>query len=212
MYTISKIGFWSGIIATCATVAFIAVQLLQVANVLRFPTDEILIYSFSLCIVVPFVIEVLALYHTVQGNKKFWAHAALLFTVIYAMFVSANYIVQLATVIPQTLNGSAANIYILKQLPHSLFWDFDAAGYICMGLATLFAAPVFEKKGPEKWARFIFLVHGIVTTPVIALVYFYPVFSLRLLFIGGLWAITAPAAMLLLALKLRRDAATAIAK
>jgi hypothetical protein len=31
-----------------------------------------------------------------------------------------------------------------KQTVHSLFWDFDAIGYIFMGLATLAAIPIFE--------------------------------------------------------------------
>ena len=28
-------------------------------------------------------------------------------------------------------------IRILDQTPHSLFWDYDAVGYMSMGLATL---------------------------------------------------------------------------
>jgi len=35
-------------------------------------------------------------------------------------------------------------------------------------------------------------------------VYFYPTFSTRLLFLGFPWAITAPLFMLMLAIKLRR--------
>lgn len=41
--------------------------------------------------------------------------------------------VQLATVIPAKLGGTSEAIRILEQTPHSLFWNFDALGYISMG-------------------------------------------------------------------------------
>lgn len=199
-----RIGFWSGVIAFFSTVGFNIVQILQLFRVFNYPLDEILIYGFSLCIVIPFILEMLALHYVVPSDKRFWSHAALIFTVIYAVFVTANYVVQLATVIPMTVKGTADSIQILKQTPHSLFWNFDAIGYISMGLATLFAAPVFEKCGFQKWVRYSFLVHGIFTTPLIAFVYFYPNFSEKILLIGIPWIITAPLAMVMLAILFRK--------
>ena len=54
--TIGKVGYWSGLAAFTATVAYVIVQLLQVAGLLRFPLDEILISATSLCIVIPFIL------------------------------------------------------------------------------------------------------------------------------------------------------------
>jgi hypothetical protein len=201
---INKVGFWSGLIAFVATVAFNIAQFLQLLGVLTFPLDQILIFGSSLCIVIPFLLAMLSLHYVAPANKKLWSHAALLFTVIYVVFVTANYVVQLATVIPGTLKGSADTISILNQAPHSLFWDFDAIGYICMGLATLFAVPVFKNHGFQKWVKYCFLVHALVT-PLIAFVYFYPTFSDRLLLIGIPWAITAPLSMLMLAVMFRKN-------
>ena len=202
--TIYKVGFWSGIFAFVSTAAFVIVQLLQLLGILKYPLDEILIYGFSLCIVIPFLLEMLALHHITPTEKQFWSHAALIFTVLYVAFVTANYVVQLATVIPMTLRGTADGIQILKQTPHSLFWNYDAIGYIFMGLATLFAVPVFEKQGFQKWVRYSFLIHSLVT-PLIAFVYFYPNFSEKLLLIGIPWVITAPVFMLLLAIMFKRN-------
>jgi hypothetical protein len=201
--TIYKVGFRAGIIAFAATLAFFIAQILQILKVFNYPWDEISIYGFSLCITIPFLLEMLALHYTVPPEKKFWSHAALIFTSLYVVFVTANYVVQLATVIPMTLKGNAEEIGILIQTPHSLFWDFDALGYIFMGLATLFAVPVFEKTGFQKWVRLVFLIHGLIT-PLIAFVYFYPVFSDKLLLIGLPWGITAPAAMLVLAIMFKK--------
>jgi hypothetical protein len=196
-------GYRFGLLAFAANAAFVVAQTLQLVRVLRYPLDEILIYGFSLCIVVPFLLEMLALHHVVPAEKKYWSHAALLFTVLYAVFVTANYVVQLATVIPMTLRGAADEIRLLVQTPHSLFWDFDAIGYISMGVATLVGAPVFEKQGFQRWVRIAFLANALVT-PLIAFVYFYPEFSEPLLLLGVPWAVTAPLAMLLLALMFRK--------
>jgi hypothetical protein len=201
---ICKIGFLSGLTAFTSTIAFTVAQILQLLGVLRYPLDEILIYGFSLCIVIPFLLEMLALHHIAPTEKKFWSHAALIFTVLYVAFVTANYVVQLATVIPMTLQGTSEKILMLKQTPHSLFWDFDAIGYTFMGFATLFAIPVFEKQEFQKWVRYSFLVHSLVT-PLIVFVYFYPNFSEQLLLIAIPWGITAPVSMLLLAIMFKKD-------
>jgi len=203
---VNEIGYRSGVAAGVAALSYDLVQILQVAGVLRFPADEILIYGTSLCIVVPFMLEMVALYQVTPRDKKFWAHAALMFTTIYAVFVTANYVVQLATVIPAKLNGTLDSVRLLDQTPHSLFWNFDAIGYIAMGLATLLAVPAFSGTGFEQRVRQALIANTLVT-PLIATVYFYPVFSTRLLFLGFPWAITAPLSMLMMAAALRRRTA-----
>jgi hypothetical protein len=201
--TISQVGYWAGLTAFTSAIAYDVAQILQIVGVLRFPLDEILIYGTSLCIVVPFVLEILALHHLTSHDKRFWTHASLVFTTIYAVFVTANYVVQLATVIPAKLSGASEAIRVLEQTPHSLFWDYDAVGYVSMGLATLFAVPALSNVGFERWVRFSLIANALVT-PLISIVYFYPTFSTKLLFLGFPWAITAPLFMLMLALMLRR--------
>jgi hypothetical protein len=201
--TIEKVGYWSGLAAFASAVANDVVQILQVGGALHFPLDEILIYGTSICIVVPFLLEILALHHITSGDKRFWTSASVVFTVIYAVFVTANYVVQLATVVPAKLNGAIEAIRVLEQTPHSMFWDFDAVGYIAMGLVTLFAVPALAPTGFERWVRASLIANTLVT-PLISIVYFYPTYSNRLLFLGFPWAVTAPLSMLMLALAIRR--------
>ena len=201
---IAKIGFWSGIAAFSATVAYCIVQLLQLYDVLRFPADERLIYGTSQFIVIPFMIAILALHYTVTEQKKFWSHAALIFAILYAVFVTANYVVQLATVIPMAMKGQLDEVRILQQTPHSMFWTFDAVGYIFMGLAALAAVPVFEKKGFQKWIRISCIAHASVT-PLISVVYFYPTYSYKLLALAFVWGLTAPLFMFMLAIYFRKS-------
>lgn len=202
MIKISEVGYWSGMAAFVSVITYDVVQILQVMEVLHFPIDEVLIYGASLCIVIPFVLEMLSFHHLTAKDKQFWTHASLIFTIIYAVFVVANYVVQLATVIPLKLNGASEAIRVLEQTPHSMFWNYDAIGYISMGLATLFAIPALSKQGFERWVRWSFVAHVLVT-PLIGIVYFYPSYSQNLLFLGFPWAITAPLFMVLLAIMLR---------
>lgn len=202
MIKISEVGYWSGIAAFVSVITYDVVQILQVMDVLHFPIDEVLIYGISLCIVIPFVLEMLSFHHLTAKDKQFWTHASLIFTIIYAVFVIANYVVQLATVIPLKVNGASEAIRVLEQTPHSMFWNYDAIGYISMGLATLFAIPALSKQGFERWVRWSFVAHVLVT-PLIGIVYFYPTYSHNLLFLGFPWAITAPLFMVLLAIMLR---------
>lgn len=200
---VRELGYWCGLTAAAAAIAYDVAQVLQLTGVLHWPVDEILIYGTSLCIVVPFLLEMLAFHHLTARDRQFWTHAALLFSMLYAVFVTANYVVQLATVIPSRLSGAAEAIRVLEQTPHSLFWNYDAIGYISMGLATLLAAPALRSVGFERWVRMSFLAHALVT-PLIAVVYFYPTYSQALLLLGFPWAITAPVFMGLLALQIRK--------
>jgi len=189
--------------ACTATVAYVVVQILQLLGVLRFPFDEILIFGTSLCIVVPFVLEILALHYSTPSDKRFWSHAAVVFTTMYAVFGTANYVVQLATVIPAKLHGATEPIRVLEQTPHSLFWDFDAVAYIAMGVATLLTLPALRRDGTERWVRLSGLAH-VAATVLAGVVYFSPNYSSRLLLLGFPWGITAPSFMLLLGMALRR--------
>jgi hypothetical protein len=102
------------------------------------------------------------------------------------------------------LRGDSATIQLLVQTPHSLFWDFDAIGYICMGIASLFATFALAKTGLQRWARLAFLANALVT-PLIAFVYFYPRFSEKILLLAIPWTITAPLMMLVLAIWFKRS-------
>ena len=202
MPSIGRIGFWAGLAAFTATVAYDVVQILQVLGVLHFPLDEILIFGTSLCIVVPFVLETLALHYSRPLEQRFWTHAGLIFTTMYAVFGTANYVVQLTTVIPAKLRGAGDTVRVLEQTPHSLLWDFDAIAYLAMGLTTLVIVPALRNTGVERWVRIACLAN-VVATLLAGVVYFHSPYSNTLLLLGFPWGITAPLVMVLLAVALR---------
>jgi len=204
MPSVGRIGFRAGAAAATATVAYDVVQILQVVGALHFPADEILIFGTSLCIVVPFVLAMVALHYSRPVDVRFWTHAALIFTTMYAVFASTNYVVQLATVIPAKLGGTIDAVRLLEQTPHSLLWDLDALAYLSMGLAALLIIPALGRSGLERKARLACMAH-VAATVLAGIVYFYPTYSNRLLMVGLPWGITAPVFMLLVAFVLRED-------
>lgn len=201
MPTVGRIGFWAGLAAFTATIAYDIVQILQVVGLLHFPLDEILIFGTSLCIVVPFVFEVLAFHYSRPLDKKLWSHAALIFTTMYAVFGTANYVIQLTTVIPAKLRGTGEAVRLLEQTPHSLFWDFDAVAYIAMGLTSLLMIPALGNTGAERRVR-IAAMANVGATVLAAIVYFHSTYSNKLLLLGFPWGITAPLFMVLLGIAL----------
>lgn len=205
---VAQTGFRSGVAAVSATIAYDLVQLLQIVGVTHFPLDEILIFGTSLCIVAPFVLQMVALHHSTAEANRFWTHAALMFTAMYAVFGSANYVVQLTTVIPAKVRGTLGALQVLEQTPHSLLWDFDALGYISMGVALWLVVPTLARSRVERRARWA-CIANLVATGLACVVYFYPTFSTKVLLLGLPWAVTAPLAMWLLALTLREKARAA---
>jgi hypothetical protein len=196
-------GYRSASVAVVGSAGYDVAQVLQLIGLLKPPWDGILIYGFSLVIAAPFMVAMVALHHQTPSELRFWSHTALLMSVVYVTYVTLNYVVQLAVVIPRLT--TEASLAVLDQTPHSLFWTLDALGYIFLGAATLFAVPVFTGSASRRWVRRFFLANALVT-PTIALVYFYPRFSIPLLFLGTPWLVTAPGSFLLLALMFRREA------
>lgn len=196
------LGFVAALVAFIAAAGYCIAQILQIVGLLSFPLDAYSIYGFSLAIAAPYVVAVIALHYILPVSKRIWTHVAIAFAVMYAMYVNLNYVVQLATVIPASLSGSLDTVRILDQTPHSLFWDIDALGYICMGISTF--ALYFAFEPDEKWLRG-FLFANSLMVPVISFVYFYPRYSTSILLIGVPWIITAPGSLLLLAAFLRRE-------
>jgi hypothetical protein len=209
---VARFGFWSALVALAGAVGYIVSVPLQTFNVVGPLQDSVIAFASSLIIPTPFLLAMLALHHVVPTEKRFWTHAAVLLAVVYTTYNTLNYVVQLVTVIPagyswtfEDQQGTIGPLSLLNQTPHSLFWDVDGLGYIFLNLATLLAVPALEKHGAQRWVRSFFLANALIT-PLFAITYFSPTYSVPVLMLGGIpWAITVPGCLLSLALFLRRE-------
>jgi hypothetical protein len=209
--SIRAAGFWAAVLALVGAIGYILSVPLQIMSMLSPTQDAVLAFASSLAIAPSFLVAVVALHYTVLPEKRFWTHVAVQLATIYATLACINYVVQLATVLPAGYSwsvtdqaGTPGPISLLNQTPHSLMWDLDGLAYIFLNLATLFAARAFARHGPERVIRRVFLANAAIT-PLFAIGYFWPHFSVPMLLLGGIpWSITVPASMLALSMYFRR--------
>ena len=202
MHGVAKLGYWSAIATFVTAAAYGVVQVGQVTGVLAFPWDEVTIFGFSMLIPVPFVLSMVALHYSVSEANRVFSHAAIAFAVMYATLVTIVYPTQLAVVVPTKLAGAAVDVESLLVSQGTFMWVIDGAGYVLMGLATLFAARALSSDRSSRWLRMFLFANGLLD-PIIIAIYVFP----SLLLVGSLWLITAPGSMLLLALYFRRRCA-----
>jgi hypothetical protein len=209
--TIRAAGFWAAVMALVGAIGYILSVPLQIMSVLSPTQDSVVAFASSLAIAPSFLVAVVALHYTVPPEKRFWTHVAMQLASIYATLACVNYVVQLATVLPAGYSwtvtdqaGTPGPLSVLNQTPHSLMWDLDGLAYIFLNLSTLFAAGAFEGHGPQRVIRRVFLANASIT-PLFAIAYFWPHYSVPILLVGGIpWSITVPASLLALSTYFRR--------
>jgi hypothetical protein len=180
-----QLGLWSAIAATLlVTIAGITAT----ASIQPFAT----IIGFLLT---PSFLVVMACIHCYASErKKVFSLVGLSFAIIYATLISLNYFIQLTFV-----NQSTFDVSLFSMTnPQSMMWVIEILGYFFMGLATLFAAPVFSSGRIEKIIRWLFIANGILGTG--ALIGYGLNVPLEIM-LGGLivWDIVMPASTALLA-------------
>ena len=209
-----SVGFWSAVLATAFSLAYVVAQLAEWAGLLGSqggPESSstvlgiVLLLTPSLFLGSAFLALVVSIHHAAPPERKIWSHLAVVFATLYAALISIVYYVQLSLVAPRMAQGRTAGIEMFLFVPFDSFlYAVDVLGYSFMSVATLFAARVFTGGGLDRVVRWLLTANGLLL-PFLALqMYYHP-----LLWGGALWAITFPASTWALALYFRRAATTA---
>jgi hypothetical protein len=197
--TASRFGFWAALAAFVFSIGYGIPQLMQVAGLLTFPADEILIFAPSLALAPSFVLAMAGLHATRAEPVRLFSLAGLSLATMYGTLACIVYPVQLAAVIPaKRAGGSAVSELFGCCAMGQPFTAIDLTGYTLMSLATLVAAPALPARSPLRWS---FIANGLLA-PFLILQTAWP----QLIWIGALWLITFPLAMALLAIDQRRRA------
>ncbi|MEX2049109.1 MAG: hypothetical protein WEB90_05990 [Gemmatimonadota bacterium] len=108
----------------------------------------------SLFLGASFLVLLVSVHQAAPPEKKVWSQAALSFGTVYTVLISMTYFVQLTFVAPRIAEGRTAGIEVFMFVPlDSFLYSVDLLGYSFMNIATLFAAPVFEKRGLDPLFR-----------------------------------------------------------
>jgi len=150
-----QLGFWSAVAATLlVTIAGITAT----ASIQPFAT----IMGFLLTLA--FLVVMACIHCYAPEEKRVFSLVGLSFAIIYAVLISVNYFIQLTFVKQSTFDAS---IFSMTNT-HSMMWVIEVLGYFFMGLATLFAAPIFGSSRTEKAIKWLFVTNGFlgVLTPI----------------------------------------------
>jgi hypothetical protein len=202
-------GFWSAVLCTVFSLAYIVAQLAEWAGLLgsqggpesgSTPLGLVLLLTPSLFLGSSFLVLVVSIHQIADRATKIWSHAAVVFATAYTVLISVVYFVQLTLVAPRIAEGRVEGIDLLLFVPFDSFlYAVDILGYSFMSIATLFASRVFTGGGLNRVVRGFLLANGLLL-PFLALqMYFHP-----LIWVASLWAITFPVSTGSLAILFRR--------
>lgn len=207
--SLRNIGRWSAVLCTVFSLAYVLAQLLEWAGLLGSAGGPhsrssalglVLLLTPSLLLGLSYVALTVSIHRQADSARRTWSQLALAFAIMYATLISIVYYVQLAFVMPRLARGDTTGIELLIFEPFDSFlYAVDVFGYSLMSLSTLCAAAVFSNQGIERWIRRALIANGCLI-PFLALQMYYP----PLIWGGSLWAITFPAASLLLAIHFNR--------
>jgi hypothetical protein len=207
---VSKLGYWSAVLASVFSITYIIAQLGEWLGLLgsaggpesaSTPLGLIVLLTPSLFLGSSFLVLMVAIHYYAPKERKVWSHTALVFATVYTVLISINYYVQLTLVAPHLMRGDVESIRFLLFVPFDSFlYSVDILGYSFMSLATLFAAFVFTEGRLERTIRWFLIANGLLL-PFLALqIYYHP-----LIWIASLWAITFPGATISLAILFKRN-------
>lgn len=203
------VGFWSAVLATVFSLAYVVAQLAEWLGWLGSeggPESSSTVFGLavllapSLLLGSSFLVLLVGIHQAAPAEKKIWSQTALAFGTAYAVLISMTYFVQLTFVAPRIAEGRIAGLEPFLFVPFDSFlYSVDLLGYSFMSLATLFAAPVFERGGVEGRARGFLLANGLLVPFLVGQLYVD-----ALIWPATAWAITFPGATWTLAAVFRR--------
>jgi len=185
----SSFGFWSAVVFTVA-VLFAGIT---ATAALKMPS------LISGIITVPaFTVLMACIHDYARTERRLFSRLGMLFAIGYAVLIGFNYFMQL-TLVRQNLYTAP----FAMDNPQSVFFVIEVLGYGAMGLATLFAAWVFDSGSLEKAIRWLFVVNGVLG--IGGMIGYALGLSTTILY-GGLlaWDIIMPISSILLAILFKR--------
>lgn len=169
--TVLTLGYWSAILASVLTIAFIVLAF-------AFPPKEwtgIEAYAASfnnlqianlipVILLAPTVIVLMAcIYYITPESKRVFTLIGIVFSCVYTAIICTNYFIQLYVVRLSLISGTLNGIALLAMTNlHSIFFALETFGYAFLSLATLFISPVFNGGKLENWIRSLFIISAAV--------------------------------------------------
>ena len=186
----SLFGFWAAVVFT------VAVIFSGITATAAWKTPSLI----SGIILVPVFTVLMACIHDyARTERKLFTRLGMLFTIGYGVLIGFNYFMQL-TLVRQSLYTVPFDM----SDPKSIMWVIEILGYGFMGLATFFAAWVFNSGRLENAVRWLFVTNGVMG--IGGMIGYALGLSMDIMY-GGLvlWDIIMPISSILLAILFKRS-------
>jgi len=197
----NSIGWWSAIFAGGFGIVYSVFQILSTLKLIPHPRDMFWLFTPSLLLAPAFLVAMICLHYYANNKVKLYTAVAVAFAILYCADVSLVYFTQLFVILPAQLNNQIAEKQVLLFDRKTFLEAIDCLGYFFMSLSTLFAAFSFANDEKNQWMYRGLLFNGLLL-PVLILAFFYPAFY----YVGALWMITFPLAMINVARLFHGDA------
>jgi hypothetical protein len=161
-----RVGFYSAALNTFGGITYFLVILIAIiSGNLTFPPSETLqlFGGISSLIVCPLLVVMMASLHAVTPPfKRVLSQVSLGFTLLFALAVSINRFSQLGVVRQAALTGRTEGIsWFLAYGDYSVLLGLEYLGWAWfLGLALLFAAPLFSGGRLDGWIRRLMVLYG----------------------------------------------------
>jgi hypothetical protein len=207
---VKNLGFGSGLLAALLSLLFAALALAfsppewngMAAYARHYDFLQMLNMIPVLVVPVTVIVVMACLHSLAPESKKVFSLIAVAFSSVYATIISVNYYIQLFVVRLNIESGDLDGLLLLA-MPnlHSVFFALEVIGYMFLSLAALFVLPVFGSGRLARWIRvFVIISSGLGIFGAIVALFDQPL----LIFAGlGLWSLTFPIAMILIAMYFR---------
>ena len=189
-HNVNRIGRTAAILSAFFALLYSVFQLLTVFKVIPHPDELFWLFLPSLFLAPSFLISIISLHYSTGAGRKIFTAIAVAFAVIYSAFVVIVYFTQLAIVIPQIQAKAIDETHLLAFTDKSFMVAVDCMGYTFMNASTFAAAFAFRNE-KSKWLYRSLLWNGLLTPVMVAAFFMLPFF-----YVGGLWIITFPTAMI----------------
>jgi len=176
----ARLGFWAALgAAFCFAIFTICFVLLAIGRPLFLWTDLTAYIDFiraypspladiarlsMVVFAVLFVILVNSIYELAAPERKSMARLALCFSIAFAVLSSAHYFIQISAVRISIERDAFAGLeQVIQANPYSAVAAMNMLGWtVFLGLASLFAASVFQGGGSAMVLRVAFIANGVV--------------------------------------------------
>jgi hypothetical protein len=133
-------------------------------SISRFPRDYYWMYP-AILMILAYLVLIICIHVYTPGKKKLFSKVGLVFAILAAVILIADYFIQISVIQASLLHGETEGIAIFSQYnPHGVFIALEEVGLLLMSISFVSIAPVFKgTKRLEKSIRFVLMISFLLT-------------------------------------------------